>query len=72
MYNPKSHKAEEFINHEEVLDTLKYAQENKNNIELIDKILKKAKLLHLHKNSKKIITEIELYFLRHYICQITV
>ena len=44
MYNPKSHKAEEFINHEEVLDTLKYAQENKNNIELIDKILKKAKL----------------------------
>ena len=44
MYNPKSHKAEEFINHEEVLDTLKYAQENKNNFELIDKILKKAKL----------------------------
>ena len=43
MYNPKSHKAEEFISHEEVLDTLKYAQENKNNIELIDKILKKAK-----------------------------
>ena len=41
MYNPKSHKAEEFISHEEVLDTLKYAQENKNNIELIDKILKK-------------------------------
>lgn len=44
MYNPKSHKAEEFINHEEVLDTLKYAQENKNNIELIDKILKKQNL----------------------------
>lgn len=44
MYNPKSHKAEEFINHEEALDTLKYAQENKNNIELIDKILKKQNL----------------------------
>ena len=30
MYNPKSHKAEEFINHEEILDTLKYAEENQN------------------------------------------
>jgi 2-iminoacetate synthase len=44
MYNPKSHKAEEFINHEEVLETLKYAHENKNNVELIDEILKQAKL----------------------------
>ncbi len=44
MYNPKSHRAEEFICHEEVLDTLEYAQQNKNNIELIDKILAKAKL----------------------------
>jgi len=43
MYNPKSTKAEEFICHEEILDTLKYAQQNKNNVELIDKILKKAK-----------------------------
>ena len=44
MYNPKSHNAEEFISHEEILDTLKYAEENKNNIELIDKILEKARL----------------------------
>ena len=44
MYNPKSHKAEEFICHEEVLDTLRYAEENKNNVELIDKILEKARL----------------------------
>ncbi len=43
MYNPKSHKAEEFINHEEILDTLKYAEENKHNVELIDKILEKAR-----------------------------
>ncbi len=43
MYNPKSHKAEEFINHDEILDTLKYAEENKHNVELIDKILEKAK-----------------------------
>ncbi|NLZ45281.1 MAG: [FeFe] hydrogenase H-cluster radical SAM maturase HydG, partial [Clostridiales bacterium] len=43
-YNPKSLKAEEFINHEEILETLKYANENKNNIELINSILEKAKL----------------------------
>ena len=43
MYNPKSHKAEEFISHEEILDTLKYAEENKHNVELIDKILEKAR-----------------------------
>ncbi len=44
MYNPKSDKAEEFICHEEILSTLKYANQNKNNIELIDEILAKAKL----------------------------
>ena len=42
MYNPKSHKAEEFINHEEVLASINYAEENKNNLELIDKILEKG------------------------------
>lgn len=44
MYNPKSHDADEFISHEEILDTLKYADENKNNLEFVDKILEKAKL----------------------------
>ena len=42
MYNPKSLKAEEFINHEEILDTLEYAEKNKNNLELVDKIIEKA------------------------------
>lgn len=42
MYNPKSTKAEEFINHEEILDTLKYADEHKNDAKLIDEILNKA------------------------------
>lgn len=42
MYNPKSLKAEEFINHEEILETLKYAEENKDNLELINSIIKKA------------------------------
>ncbi|MGN0172864.1 MAG: [FeFe] hydrogenase H-cluster radical SAM maturase HydG [Acutalibacteraceae bacterium] len=45
MYNPKSLKAEEFINHEEILDTLQYAEQNKNNVEVIDKIIEKAKEL---------------------------
>lgn len=43
MYNPKSTKASEFIDHQEILETLKYAEENKNNIELINKILEKAR-----------------------------
>lgn len=43
IYDPKSLKAEEFINDEEILETLKYADENKNNVELIDKILQKAR-----------------------------
>jgi len=43
-YNPKSLKAEEFINHQEILDTLEYAEKNKDNLELIDKIIEKAKL----------------------------
>ena len=45
MYNPKSLKAEEFIDHQEVLDTLKYADENKDNLELIDSLLEKAQQL---------------------------
>ena len=44
IYDPKSLKAEEFINHEEILSTLKYADENKDNFELIDQIIEKAKL----------------------------
>ena len=36
IYNPKSLKAEEFINHEEILDTIRYAEENKHNLTLID------------------------------------
>ena len=43
MYNPKSMKAEEFISHEEILDTLRYAEVNKDNLELVDSILEKAR-----------------------------
>lgn len=44
MYNPKSSKADEFICHQEVLETLEYADKNKNNTELIESIIEKAKL----------------------------
>ena len=43
MYDVKSSKAEEFISDEEILATLEYAKENKNNKELINQILDKAK-----------------------------
>ena len=43
MYNVKSLKAEEFISDEEILDTLAYADANKNNVEVIDAILAKAR-----------------------------
>ena len=44
MYNPKSMIAEEFIDDEEIKETLKYADENKDNLELVDSLLEKAKL----------------------------
>jgi len=43
IYNPKSLKAEEFINDQEIRDTLEYAEQNKCNVELIDQILEKAR-----------------------------
>ena len=44
MYNPKSKCADDFINHEEIVETLAYAEKNKENRELIDEILEKARL----------------------------
>ena len=44
MYNPKSLKAEEFIDHQEILDTLEYASAHKHDEALIDQILNKARL----------------------------
>ncbi|MBR5635588.1 MAG: [Pseudobutyrivibrio sp.] len=43
MYNVNSLKAEEFIDHQEILDTIEYAEANKNNFELIDQLLEKAR-----------------------------
>lgn len=44
MYDVKSLKAEEFISHEEILDTLAYAEANKHNEKLIGEVIEKAKL----------------------------
>nr|MCR4818170.1 [FeFe] hydrogenase H-cluster radical SAM maturase HydG [Fretibacterium sp.] len=43
VYNPQSLKAEEFINHKEILETLAYAEAHKNDVELIDRLLEKAR-----------------------------
>ena len=43
IYNPKSLVADEFISHQEILDTLDYAEKNKNNLVLINSILNKAR-----------------------------
>lgn len=44
MYNPASKVAEEFIDHQEILETLEYAEANKNNEALITELIEKAKL----------------------------
>ncbi len=44
MYNPSSLKAEEFISHDEILASLKFADEHKNDSKMIDEIIAKARL----------------------------
>lgn len=44
MYDVNSKHADDFINHNEILDTLTYADENKHNEALIDSLIEKAKL----------------------------
>ena len=43
VYNTTSLNADEFINHEEIQETLAYADAHKNDIDLIDSILEKAR-----------------------------
>ena len=43
MYDVKSLKAEEFISDEEIKETLAYADANKDNMEVVDAIIAKAK-----------------------------
>ena len=43
LYNPKSKNAKEFISDSEIKETLAYAEDNKNNLEIVDSILEKAR-----------------------------
>ena len=43
MYDVYSKCADDFINHEEILETLSYADENKNNLALVESLIEKAK-----------------------------
>lgn len=43
MYDVKSKKATEFINHEEILETLEYAKANKDNKELVSSLIERAR-----------------------------
>lgn len=44
MYDVYSKCADEFIDHHEILDTLAYADENRNNLALVDSLIEKAAL----------------------------
>lgn len=43
MYSKNSKNAEEFIDHNEILETLKWAEDNKNNLDLVRSIIEKAR-----------------------------
>lgn len=59
-YDPKSPHADEFINHQEILDTLEYARQHKNDLELIERILEKARPnLHPARDHCSVITHRE-------------
>ncbi|MBQ8435443.1 MAG: [Oscillospiraceae bacterium] len=45
MFDSKSKKSEEFIDHDEILKVLAFGEENKDNTEKVDEILKKAETL---------------------------
>lgn len=61
VYNPASRNADEFINHAEILDSLAWAQEHKNNVSLCKQILEKAQksLLKPSKDHCSVITHRE-------------
>lgn len=58
IYNPKSLRAEEFISHEEILATLEYAREHKNDRELILSILEKGEQMQgiTHREAAVLVT----------------
>ena len=51
MYNKLSPHAEEFISHEEILESLDYAEQNKDNYALVDALIEKAALIAANFNA---------------------
>ena len=78
MYDITSSCADDFINHEEILDTLAYADQNKENSTLIDSIIQKAKKRKglSHREASVLlacpIPEKNEEIFHHFTCQITV
>ena len=56
VYNIKSRQAEEFINHQEILDTLEYAQANRNNRPLIESLCSASIIWHVKSNGNSMAT----------------
>lgn len=72
MYNVKSKKATEFIDDKEILETLEYAKQNKENREVIDKILSKAEEFKgLTHREAAVLLECELEDVKEKVCELS-
>lgn len=72
MYNVKSKKAMEFIDDKEILETLEYAKQNKENREVIDKILSKAEEFKgLTHREAAVLLECELEDVKEKVCELS-
>lgn len=70
-YNKHSLKATEFISHQEILDTLAYAEKNKNNLSLIDEILQEAeKMKGLDHRKAAVLLHSSAPLVRHKVAQL--
>ena len=65
MYDVRSMKAEDFIDDGEIRETLDYADQNKDNVELIDSIIEKAKL-------RKVRAAVSVQLLCKWVCVLSV
>lgn len=73
MYNVKSKKATEFIDDKEILETLEYAKQNKENREVIDKILSKAEEFKgLTHREAAVLLECELEDVKEKVCELSI
>lgn len=43
MFDSKSSRSEDFINHDEIIKVLEYGRDHKNDSEMVDNILKKSR-----------------------------